>query len=807
VTDDHRATVSARLAEAGLNAGDRFLPLNPGEKGTYDHDDRRGEPPSGRNYGVYATARDRLVLVDVDDYDDLVDKSGLSALAELPPTFEVETPHGGTHRYYAVEVTDDGALPAKVLADAFDAKNPGLSWGEVRAANQYVVGPGSQLDGCDKCDSCADPDGGCYTVQADRPIATIDAETLVDVLREDANLSEDDQQPALGESSSEPAAPPDDVEPRLETALGKDDKLARLWRGDTSDYGDRSRAECALAQKLGWWFGNDKSTVRELMDRSGAEKWAERPDDSYRDSVLEAVDRNTDHYEPGSGRRQAPTPAVPETDGGATATAENSGAGPRPLSALEPGNLRAVAGLGEDDKIADLNDREKAACVWELCRQSSEVHVRVRADNDSLWAYNGGVWDRKGERALRHAARKALGSMNYGANVLAELKAQARADPAVEVEADTFGLSPGRLAVANGLLNLEAAADGTGIDALRDLEPEDYALTRLPVEYDPNATAEEWVTLVEEWAEEGRAHALQEYVGYCLHVGAMPIHRALLLVGSGANGKGTFLHVVRALLGKENTSSIELQTLANERDAVADFYGSVANIDDDLSARKLGSGLGMFKKLVGGDRVRARHLWEDGFEFDATGKHLYAANEVPDVNVPDEDEAFWRRWLLVEFPNHYPPSQRDPDLRDQLTEPDVLAGVLNWAIEGRARLLEHGHFTNEEHYAAEKRARWQAWGDSVDKFIEECLSRDEDAENVSTQQVHRRYAAWCRENGHDPVGQQQLTNTLKQEPFDYGRKRVDGASTRAFGAIAFADEVPALEETPERESDSRLSSF
>jgi putative DNA primase/helicase len=143
----------------------------------------------------------------------------------------------------------------------------------------------------------------------------------------------------------------------------------------------------------------------------------------------------------------------------------------------------------------------------------------------------------------------------------------------------------------------------------------------------------------------------------------MPLHRALLLVGSGANGKEAFLHVVRSLLGRENTSSIEFQTLANEKDAMADFYGVLANIDDDLSARKLGQGLGMFKKLVGGDRVRARRLYEDGFEFDATGKHLYAANEVPDVNVPDDDEAFWRRWLLVEFPNHYSPESAIPTYR------------------------------------------------------------------------------------------------------------------------------------------------
>lgn len=52
-----------------------------------------------------------------------------------------------------------------------------------------------------------------------------------------------------------------------------------------------------------------------------------------------------------------------------------------------------------------------------------------------------------------------------------------------------------------------------------------------------------------------------------------------------------------------------------------------------------------------------------------------------------DDEAFLRRWLLVEFPNHYPPAERNPTLRGELTADDALSGVLNWAIQGRKRLL------------------------------------------------------------------------------------------------------------------------
>jgi len=218
----------------------------------------------------------------------------------------------------------------------------------------------------------------------------------------------------------------------------------------------------------------------------------------------------------------------------------------------------------------------------------------------------------------------------------------------------------------------------------------------------------------------------------------------------------------------------------------------------------------MFKKLVAGDRVRARHLYESGFEFRATGKHLYAANQVPDVsdNVDDDDDAFWRRWLLVEFPNYYPPAERDPDLPETLTEPTTLSAVLNWAVEGRARLLERGRFTGEKEYPQEKRERWQAWGDSVDKFVSECVERDEDADRLTTADAHQRYVAWCRENDLKDVGQQQFTNRLKKEGVGYKTGvRIDGRSQRGYKALGFTDDVPELNDDHDRDREqSRLGS-
>ena len=559
-------------------------------------------------------------------------------------------------------------------------------------------------------------------------------------------------------------------------AEGNGDKFKRLWEGNTAGYPSQSEADLALCNYLAFWTGGDEQQMDRLFRDSGLfrEKWDEqRGSETYGErTISEALRGRTEYYDPQNGGETE----ARETPVGGSVT-------------LSPSAVKAWAGLGEDDSVADLTDREKAAAVLRMVVAHEDIHVRVRRDNETLWAYDNGVWKPEGKRALRHAARKALDAKNYGKNVVTELETQALSDPQIELTGEDFGLEPGFVAVENGLLDLSAAANRG--DALRELEPEDYALTRLPVEYDPDAAYDEWNAYVEEWTEDGKADALQEYVGYCLHTGALPIHRALLLVGSGANGKSTFLDGVRALLGSENTSSIGLQTLANEKDAVADFYGSVANIDDDLSQRKLGAGLGMFKKLTSGAEVRGRNLYESGFKFKATGKHLYAANQVPQVDVDDEDEAFWRRWLLVEFPNYYPPSERDANLSDRLTTPESLSGVLNWAIDGWARLLEQGHFTNEERLAHEKRSRWQAWGESVDQFISECVENDTGAERISTTEAWERYKAWCVAQGYDSVGQRKFTNTMKEEDVGYSTSvRIDGTPQRGYTALGLAEEVP-----------------
>jgi putative DNA primase/helicase len=568
-------------------------------------------------------------------------------------------------------------------------------------------------------------------------------------------------------------------------AADNGEAFKRLWNGSTAGYESHSEADLALVGHLAFWTGGDRSQIDSLFRDSGLfrAKWDEqRGSQTYGEHTIdEALRGRTNFYDPS------------EADSGGRPPEPDTGDAGSPAS-LTKKSLAAATHCEEVGEIDNLTDREKAAGVWMLISKHDDVHIRVQESDGRLWQCDDGVWSDDGERALKYATRRAVGAMNYGENVLSEVKAQARADPLAAFAYEDFGVERGKIAVKNGLLDLRKAANRDP-DAIRELRPRDEATARLPVEYDPEADSERWYEFVGEVVENEKIKTIQEYVGYCLHRNGYPFGKALLLVGSGANGKSTFLTVVRELLGDDHTETKPLHDL-QEQKHIADLMGSLANIDSDLSEGSLNAkAIEKFKKLTGGDQVTARRLYSDPFDFESTAKHLYAANQVPDVSayVSDHDIAFWRRWILVQFPRYFPEGERDNNLDDKLTTDESLSAVLNWAIDGWARLTDNSEFSHVEDHD-ETRRTWQSWGDALDEFVAEHIERDTDADNISTGRAYERFVNWCLQNGTEPdVSQQRFTDTLKMESVGYQKsvRLPNSAITNGFRYLSFSDEVPA----------------
>lgn len=165
--------VHERLDDAPIQNPDRLIRLEWGQKDPWSGEPQRimrSPDEIAGNYGVEVDEDDDLIVLDIDD---LVD----APLDRLPETLRSESPHDGEHRFYHCPGWREA------FRERFSVLNPHPSWGEIRASDGYVVGPGSELTQCKHEDCCTEDDPGQYVLD-DAPIATIDAEILVDLLAE-----------------------------------------------------------------------------------------------------------------------------------------------------------------------------------------------------------------------------------------------------------------------------------------------------------------------------------------------------------------------------------------------------------------------------------------------------------------------------------------------------------------------------------------------------------------------------------------------------------------------------------------------
>lgn len=789
MTDPHDR-INERLDEAGLDT-ERFVDVHDGEKGTYDHT----QLPKGEidgNYGIYANADDRLVLIDIDDYDDLDDSSGLVALTHLPTTLEQKSPHGGTHKIYAVEQTVDGKYIAEVLEEEIGKENPTPTWGEVRVSNQFIVGAGSELDGCDKdwCDDCQTDDGGSYSLHSDREIATISPGDLVDVLQKDPNYAPDDQSEEDGGDSVDSDIDSDaDAEDILAYALqdSDDSKIQRLWRGNYSDYsGDRSRAESALAFKLAFWLGslpNTKSLVESAMDgkivpdgspKPQLEKWELRSDGSYRDSVLDAVDKQTDYFDPDKSTQPTSPKEIDQRfeDEDPDGTPDTEGDSP---------SWDWVRSMYEDSDTSKQYARYAAVRKLE-----ADMEFATPRQTEHLLSYNEdlGIYERGGRLDVERELRRGLGP-HYSTHEASEIVSALKAGTYVDMDVfDAGGVDEKLLCVENGVLDLETRE-------LHAHDPEYYFRSRLPVEHDPDAdcpSVEKFMADIT--AREPDRLTMYEMIGNALWPNYD--HNSFgVLFGPGGNGKSTFFELVEHLLGSENVSGWGLKDLEENRFATANLVDKMANIAPDLEGKKIHD-LGTLKALTGGDTVMAERKGEQAFEYENRAMLMFGANKPPVLG--ERSDAIKRRLLPIHLPERFTsdPDDEHKDARDraelmsELTTEKELSGLLNKALDGLERLNETGDYSLPE-TPDERLELYEKHSDPIKEFRVTCLQNTR-GEIVQKDAVYNAYKRFCEVNDHNITAKNVFFRQLRQTTLTYEEKQVsmpDGSRPRHLADAEF----------------------
>ena len=142
---------------------------------------------------------------------------------------------------------------------------------------------------------------------------------------------------------------------------------------------------------------------------------------------------------------------------------------------------------------------------------------------------------------------------------------------------------------------------------------------------------------------------LQRMAGYCL-TGVTTEHALFFLYGTGANGKSVFANTLTAIMGDYATVAAMDMFMATHGDRhptdMAGLRGAriVTSIETEQGSRWAESKL---KALTGGDKITARFMRQDFFEFTPQFKLLIVGNHKPSIR--NVDEAMKRRLHMVPF--------------------------------------------------------------------------------------------------------------------------------------------------------------
>ena len=157
--------------------------------------------------------------------------------------------------------------------------------------------------------------------------------------------------------------------------------------------------------------------------------------------------------------------------------------------------------------------------------------------------------------------------------------------------------------------------------------------------------------------------------------------------------KVSTLGILKALLGRYNTSSEGLQRILENNFAPARLYGKLANIDADISKEDL-KNTGLLKKITGNDTVSLEEKFKTAFDANLFAKLVFSGNQMPETS--DETDAFFSRPIIINYQRQFAVSEQDPYLTDKLTTEIEMSGLLNLLVSRLARVLESGISGSDE---------------------------------------------------------------------------------------------------------------
>jgi putative DNA primase/helicase len=386
--------------------------------------------------------------------------------------------------------------------------------------------------------------------------------------------------------------------------------------------------------------------------------------------------------------------------------------------------------------------------IWDGCRWTIDADGEIyRLASDTVREMAKEAVDSGDKYALAWAAK------SHNLQRITNMIGLAQSHCSVRLE--DFDADPWKLNCQSGIIDLKTAE-------LLPHDPDEMMRKSAPVDFDLQSECPTFLAFLNRilHGDGDLIEFVQRAIGYSL-TGNTGEQCLFVLVGNGANGKSTLIKVIQDLLG-DYAQTTPMDTLMTQRSGA--IPNDIARLEGArlVSAAEAEAGQRLaeakIKLLTGGDRISARYLNAEFFEFIPQFKLWLATNKLPEVR--GTDDGIWRRFKVVRFNETIPEAERDPTLSDKLKA--ELPGILNWAIKGC--LDWHRNGLKPPAKVTDATRAYRAEMDVVAQFIEDRCVTDRQAD-VTVKALYDNYVEWCQANGETAISKRSFGQRLTEQGF------------------------------------------
>lgn len=442
------------------------------------------------------------------------------------------------------------------------------------------------------------------------------------------------------------------------------------------------------------------------------------------------------------------------------------------------GEWRVEEGKGMDDfiqknGIEEFRKRLEGAC-WtfdeEEKKEAKTPTPKALADRLSdrfrdQWAYdlsqqtwriwNNTIWERRHEKVCQRLLKTQVQAMNidypresYIKDVLESLSLTF-----LRETWETFDRSEW-IAGKNGVLNLvtgkvEPHQPGFGFTSVLPHEVRPFS---------PARTEDEILSQLQETCPEvhhflsssvlgdkRKTLKLLAVVAGILRFRLAKLQKFVHLIGEPGTGKGTFMRLLKDVVGATNTQSASLTNLHDGSVMARIIDAQLVLFPDERKQ----VGVEWLLKLTGEDDIDYRKVYTEGGSSPFNGSVVVASNSPV---FSGDTTGLDRRLCLIPFLNVIPDQQRDPELQDRIKA--EVPGLISVALAMPTTLVDD--LICGRGAGAMEDTRWHEWQmkvlmDKVAAFIDEKVVTDESGA-IGATEVFDAYLEWTKANNHSNAG-------------------------------------------------------